>query len=77
MVIKRLPDLGITIPTKTSDLTNDSHMSITLQTDTTSSSSPAVGGTFTAIDGVTKDTYGHITKVNTKTVTLTNSNCSN
>lgn len=67
---KTTADLGITIPSKTSDLTNDSHMSISMQSDTTSSSSPSVGGTFTAIDSVTKDTYGHVTKVNTKTVTL-------
>lgn len=67
---KTTSDLGITIPSKTSDLTNDSHMSISMQSDTTSSSSPSAGGTFTAIDSVTKDTYGHVTKVNTKTVTL-------
>jgi len=67
------------IPTKTSELTNDSgfltqHPSITLSSNTTSTASPAHGGTFTCIDSVTQDTNGHITKVNTKTVTLPSDN---
>lgn len=37
---------------------------------TTSSTSPAVGATFTVIDSVTSDNYGHIHGVNTKTVTM-------
>ncbi len=37
---------------------------------TTSTTSPAHGGTFTAVDGVTTDDYGRVTAVNTKTVTL-------
>ena len=61
---------NITVPTKTSDLTNDSHVSITTETDTTSTGTPAHGGTFTCIDSVTRDSNGHVTKVNTKTVTL-------
>ena len=59
-----------TIPSKTSDLTNDSHQSITVGTDTTSTASPAHSGTFTCVDSVTRDSNGHVTKVNTKTVTL-------
>lgn len=51
-----------------------SHPSITLSTNTTSTASPAHGGTFTCIDSVTQDTNGHITKVNTKTVTLPSDN---
>ena len=47
-----------------------SHPTITLSTNTTSTASPAHGGTFTCIDSVTQDTNGHITKVNTKTITL-------
>lgn len=47
-----------------------SHPSITLSSNTTSTASPAHGGTFTCIDSVTQDTNGHITKVNTKTITL-------
>ena len=42
----------------------------TTRTDTTSSDSPAYGGSFTTIDTVTTNTYGHVTAVNTKTVTL-------
>ena len=40
------------------------------RTNTTSASSPAYGGTFTAIDSITSSAEGHITAVNTKTVTL-------
>ncbi len=46
------------------------HPTITLTTDTTSTASPAFGGTFTAIDGVTRDGNGHVTTLNTKTVTI-------
>lgn len=40
------------------------------RTDNTSSVSPAFGATFTAIDSITTSTEGHITAVNTKTITL-------
>lgn len=46
------------------------HPTISTDTDTTSTATPAHGGTFTAIDSVTRDTNGHVKKVNTKTVTL-------
>ena len=46
------------------------HPSVTTATDGTSTAAPAHGETFTAIDSVTRDTFGHVTKVNTKTVTL-------
>ena len=46
------------------------HPTITTTTDTTSTGSPSHGGTFTTIDSVTRDTNGHVTKVNTKTITL-------
>ena len=46
-----------------------SHVDST-RTNNTSTASPAHGGTFTAIDSVTTDTMGHISAVNTKTVTL-------
>ena len=49
-----------------------SHLSTT-RTDTTSSSSPAAGATFTCIDSVTQDATGHPTAVNVKTVTLPSS----
>ena len=62
--------------TITPDATNDkitissNHPTISKSTDTTSSTSPSAGGTFTTVDSVTRDTNGHVTKVNTKTVTL-------
>jgi len=40
------------------------------RSDTTSSASPAFGGTFTAVDSVTSSTEGHITAINLKTVTV-------
>jgi hypothetical protein len=40
------------------------------QTDTTSTSSPSYGGTFTTVDTVTRDTTGHVTGINVKTITL-------
>ena len=40
------------------------------RTDNTSSTSPGFGGNFTAIDSVTTNARGHVTAVNTKTVTL-------
>lgn len=46
------------------------HPTITKSTDTTSAASPAHGGTFTTVDSVTRDAYGHVTKINTKTITL-------
>ena len=42
----------------------------TSRSNTTSSDSPAYGGSFTTIDSVTTNVYGHVTAVNTKTVTL-------
>jgi hypothetical protein len=42
----------------------------TTRTDTTSVTAPPGGGTFTAIDTITSDAQGHITGVNTKTVTI-------
>ena len=43
---------------------------LTTRTNTTSSAAPSDGGTFTAIDSITTDTTGHVTGVNTKTVTI-------
>ena len=42
----------------------------TTRTNTTSTASPASGATFTALDSITTNTTGHVTAVNTKTVTL-------
>ncbi len=46
------------------------HPTIATSMDSTSTASPSAGDTFTAIDAVTKDSNGHVTKVNTKTITL-------
>lgn len=46
-----------------------SHDAVTKST-TTSTASPGYGATFTAIDSITTSTEGHVTAVNTKTVTL-------
>ena len=50
------------IPTINHDLTTRSN--------TTSTASPGYGATFTAIDSVATNSTGHVTTVNTKTVTL-------
>ena len=42
----------------------------TNRTNTTSAVSPAFGGTFTVIDTMTSNATGHVTDVNTKTITL-------
>jgi len=42
----------------------------TTRTNTTTTSAPAYGGTFTAISGVTSNARGHVTGVETKTVTI-------
>lgn len=49
------------------------HPTISKSTDTTSTQSVAHQGSFTVIDSVTRDSNGHVTKVNTKTVTLPSS----
>lgn len=45
------------------------HASVS-RTNNTSTASPSLGGTFTAIDSITTSSEGHVTAVNTKTVTL-------
>ena len=45
------------------------HADIT-RTNATSTATPAYGGTFTAIDSITTNARGHVTGVNTKTVTI-------
>jgi len=42
----------------------------TTRTNTTSTATPGYGATFTALDSVTTNTTGHVTGVNTKTVTI-------
>lgn len=40
------------------------------QSDTSSTSSPGSAGTFTAVDSVTRNSTGHVTALNTKTITM-------
>ena len=40
------------------------------QSDTTSPAKPSHGGSFTVVDGVTRDGQGHVSGINVKTVTL-------
>ena len=46
------------------------HPIITTSSNTTTTSTPNAGGTFTAIDSVTKDANGHVTTYRTKTITM-------
>ena len=46
------------------------HPTISTSTDTTSTATATHGGTVTMVDSVTRDDNGHVTKINTKTVTL-------
>ena len=65
---------GITVSNSGTAITTSGSRTISLtaitKDDTTSTASPSHGGTFTAIDAITYDTYGRVTGVNTKTVTL-------
>lgn len=61
-------DAYITVDQSGSSVTI-THASVT-RANTTSTLSPSAGGTFTAVDSITSDSKGHVTKVNTKTVTL-------
>lgn len=65
---------GISINSSGVAITNSGSRTISLATitksDSTSTVSPAHGETFTAIDSITYDTYGRVTGVNTKTITL-------
>lgn len=46
------------------------HPTISTSADTTSTISPEHGNSFTAVDSITRDSNGHVTKVNTKTITI-------
>lgn len=62
--------------TLTPNATNDkvtiaaSHPTISKSTDSTSTAAPEHGLTFTAVDDITRDSNGHVTKINIKTITL-------
>lgn len=59
----------ISTATSATDVLTINHGSVT-RSDSTSSASPAFGGTFTAVDSITSSAQGHITAINLKTVTL-------
>lgn len=71
---------SVTLPTYSAgsniSITNgeisSSHPEISTQTDTTSTATPSAGGDISVVDAVTRDSNGHVTKINTKTVTLPN-----
>lgn len=46
------------------------HPSITSGTNSTTTATPSFGGSFTVLGSVTKDSNGHVTAIETKTVTL-------
>ena len=59
----------ITTLASAGDILKISH-DLQTQTDSTSVASPADGATFTVVDSVTRDTTGHATGLNVKTITL-------
>jgi hypothetical protein len=69
--------VNITVPKKISELSNDSgyiskHPSVETEPDTSSSKSINIktGDSFDVVDSVTRDSNGHVTKINVKTVTV-------
>lgn len=68
--ITELTQSGNTISAKKNDTFLTSHPDIATKTDTVSNVNVSSGTSFTVIDSVDKDLYGHITAMNTKTVTL-------
>lgn len=64
--------VGSNLNINSSGVLNSVHPAITTGNNTTSTACPKAGETFTTIDSVTRDNNGHVTKVNTKTVTLPN-----
>jgi len=59
----------ITTAVSATDTLTISH-DLQAQTNTTSTAAPGYGATFTAIDIVSRDSTGHVTGVNTKTITI-------
>lgn len=75
LVVNENREIDITVPTKVSQLDNDSnyltaHPTVSATSNTTTSTSPSNGGSFTVIDSLVRDTNQHVTGYNTKTVTL-------
>ena len=46
------------------------HPTIPVSSDTTGATSPGSAGTFNTVDSITRDTNGHVTKINTTKVTM-------
>lgn len=65
---------GIFTLNQSSDETITINHDATTRSDTTSAGSPSAGATFTTIDSVSTNTQGHVTAVNTKTITLPGDN---
>lgn len=63
-------DGGVYITTTASNQQISIDHDLTTTTPTTSTASPGYGGTFTAIDSLTINSTGHVTGINTKTVTM-------
>lgn len=67
--------VNIPVPTKVSDLENDSkylteHPTVSSEEDTSDSRTLESGDTLNVIDSIVRDKNNHITKINTKSVTL-------
>jgi len=62
-------DTDIDVSTAAANSVAISHNTVS-RSNTTSTASPAYGGTFAVVDSITSSSTGHITAVNTKTVTL-------
>jgi len=63
------PGTYINIDNPTGPIPTINH-DLTTRTNTTSTAAPTSGATFTALDSITTNTTGHVTAVNTKTVTM-------
>lgn len=67
LTVSRTDEIEVTV--SSTDTLTIGHADVS-RSNTTSTASPAYGATFTAIDSITSNARGHITAVNTKTVTI-------
>lgn len=68
------PTIAVVAGTELTANSTGVHHNDIARTNNTSSASPNYAGTFTAIDSITTNARGHVTAVNTKTVTMPSSN---
>lgn len=61
---------GDNISISSENVISSSHPPVNVSSDSTSSVSPQEGDTFTVVDRVTRDSEGHVTTINMKSVTL-------